>query len=78
MSLSINAEKIARDVIVVGASAGGIHAISELLSRLPADLPALVGVVIHRGAASMANWSTSVRKRSKLRVVEPADGYPLH
>jgi two-component system chemotaxis response regulator CheB len=47
----INSEKIARDVIVVGASAGGFRAVSDLLSRLPADLPAFVGIVIHRGAA---------------------------
>ena len=73
----INPEKIARDGIVVGASAGGIRAVIELLSRLPADLPAFVGVVIHRGAASTSDWSTSLGMRTKLRVVEPADGDAL-
>src|SRR5687768_3444209 len=33
------------------ASAGGILAVIEVLSRLPADLPAFIGVVIHRGAS---------------------------
>jgi chemotaxis response regulator CheB len=42
---SINAEERTRDVVVVGASAGGIQAITELLSGLPADLPAAIGVV---------------------------------
>ena len=77
MSLSINPEKIARDVIVVGASAGGIRAVIEVLSRLPADLPAFIGVVIHRGAASTSNWSDTLGMKTKLRVVEPSDGDSL-
>jgi two-component system chemotaxis response regulator CheB len=77
MSISINPEKISRDVIVVGASAGGIHAVIRMLSRLPEDLPAFLGVVIHRGAASMTNWSTSLGMKTKLRVVEPTHGDSL-
>ena len=77
MSVSINPEKIARDVIVVGASAGGIRAVIELLSRLPEDLPAFIGVVIHRGAVSKANWSNSLGMKTNLRVVEPANGDAL-
>ncbi len=75
--LSINPQKIARDVIVVGASAGGIHTVIELLSRLPADLPAFMGVVIHRGAASTSNWSATLGMKAKLRVVEPNNGDSL-
>jgi two-component system, chemotaxis family, protein-glutamate methylesterase/glutaminase len=77
MSVWINPQKIVRDVIVVGASAGGIRAVTALLSRLPADLPALLGVVIHRGAASSSDWSRVLGSRSKLRVVEPSNGDPL-
>ena len=77
MGTSINPEMIARDVIVVGASAGGIPAVIRVLSRLPADLPAFVGVVIHRGAASTSNWSHILGRKTKLRVVEPSDGESL-
>jgi two-component system chemotaxis response regulator CheB len=77
MSTSINSENIARDVIVVGASAGGIHAVIEILSRLPADLPAFMGVVIHRGAASTSNWSQVLGMKAELKVVEPSDGNAL-
>lgn len=35
------------DIVVIGASAGGVDAVLELAARLPADLPAAVFVVIH-------------------------------
>jgi chemotaxis response regulator CheB len=34
-------------IIVLGTSAGGIKSLAELVSRLPADLPAAVFVVLH-------------------------------
>jgi two-component system chemotaxis response regulator CheB len=77
MGAAINPLKIVRDVILIGASAGGHRAVAEILSRLPADLPAFIGIVIHRGAASKANWSHSLGSKTKLRVIEPVNGSPL-
>ena len=37
-----------RDVIVIRASAGGVPVLLDLCAGLPADLPAIVGVVLHR------------------------------
>ncbi|MEO8183823.1 MAG: chemotaxis protein CheB [Deltaproteobacteria bacterium] len=64
-------------MIVIGASAGGFRAVIDLLARLPADLPAWIGVVIHRGAASSSNWSRALGQKTSLTVVEPADGDAL-
>jgi two-component system chemotaxis response regulator CheB len=77
MGFSINREKIARDVIVVGASAGGIRAVIQILSRLPGDLPAFIGVVIHRAADSKATWADVLGMKTDLKVVEPTQGDPL-
>jgi two-component system, chemotaxis family, protein-glutamate methylesterase/glutaminase len=74
---TINQEEVARDVVVVAASAGGIPAVIEILSYLPADLPAFLGVVIHRGRRAPADWSGMLARKARLRVVEPAAGDPL-
>jgi two-component system, chemotaxis family, protein-glutamate methylesterase/glutaminase len=77
MTIPINQEKIERDVIVVGASAGGVRAVIEILARLPADLPAFIGVVIHRGADSTSTWADVLGMKTELGVIEPADGDSL-
>jgi two-component system chemotaxis response regulator CheB len=41
--------KLGHDIIVMGASAGGLQAIQQIVRRLPSDLPAAVFVVIHTG-----------------------------
>src|SRR5438105_13921886 len=37
----------ARDIIVIGASAGGLDAVSTVIYKLPKHLPAAVFIVIH-------------------------------
>lgn len=77
MFVSINPENLARDVIVIGASAGGIRAVIDLLSGLPSNLPAFIGVVIHRGAQSSSNWSHVIGGKTGLHVEEARHGTPL-
>ena len=66
-----------RDVIVVGASAGGVEALRTLVAGLPGDLPAAVLIVLHvpRSAPSAL---ASILARSTTIPVRPAvDGETL-
>ncbi len=55
-------------VVVVGASAGGLEAVTALVRSFPADFPAAVFIVIHRGAESPAILPMLLRKQSRLPI----------
>jgi len=44
---------LARDIIVVGASAGGVEALANLVTRLPRTFPASIFVTLHVSSESM-------------------------
>ena len=67
----INSEGIPRDVIVIGASAGGVEALMQLFSGLSADLPASIAVVIHRSPLFSLHLMQVLGRRSTLPVREP-------
>jgi two-component system chemotaxis response regulator CheB len=48
----VREEKMRRDLVVIGASAGGIDAVRAILAALPRELPASVCVVLHTSADS--------------------------
>lgn len=62
-----------RDTIVVGASAGGVQTLRELLARLPVDLPAAVLVVQHQssGGGGLAGVLARATRLPVTRVDEP-------
>lgn len=66
-----------RDVVVVGASAGGLEALFVLLDKLPADLEASVFIVLHRSPYYGGPLKEVLGRRSPLPVVEPRDGEPV-
>lgn len=70
----INAERQRRDVVVVGASAGGVEALRTLLAPLPADLAAAVAIVIHRSPVYQSKLPIVLGRRARLPVTEPVDG----
>ena len=63
-----------RDIIVVGASAGGVEALSTLVGDLPEDLPAAVFIVLHIAPHSYSALPRILARHTKLPVVTPTDG----
>lgn len=63
-----------RNLIVVGASAGGIEALQQLLRGFPADLQAAVLVVLHTSYRSETLLPQIFGRASQLKAEHPADG----
>ena len=63
-----------RDIIVIGASAGGVEAIPRLIASLPAELPASVFVVLHIPAEGPDLLPKIIRRTASLSVSHGVDG----
>jgi two-component system, chemotaxis family, protein-glutamate methylesterase/glutaminase len=62
-------------VVVTASSAGGVAALTEILSHLPADFPAAVAVVQHRGASNTPGMlETILGGCTTLSVLEAVEG----
>lgn len=69
--------RVNRDIVTIGASAGGIEAMIELLETLPASLPAAIAVVTHRPPMYESQLARILDRRSALKVAEPTDREPV-
>ena len=65
------------ELIVLGGSAGGIEALSQIIAALPADLPATVCAVIHVPADGPALLVEVLTRAGQMRVVRGVDGMPI-
>lgn len=73
---TINEARIKRDVIVIGASAGGVQALQQIFAEFPVDMRAAVGVVLHRGV-SRSELVQVLGRRSAWPVKEPTETVPI-
>ena len=63
-----------RDLVGIGASAGGIPVLRRLLDGLPADLPATVFITLHRSPSETSSLVQVLGRGARLCVKEPDDG----
>jgi two-component system chemotaxis response regulator CheB len=63
-----------RDIVVVGASAGGMELLLDLVGELPAKLPAAIFVVLHTAAGYVSALPDLLSQRGALPAVHPQHG----
>jgi two-component system chemotaxis response regulator CheB len=63
-----------RDLVVVGASAGGVKSLTTLIEGLPDDFPAAVLVVLHVPPTGHSALPTILGRASKLEVKHAEEG----
>jgi two-component system chemotaxis response regulator CheB len=62
------------DVVAIAASAGGLAALTRVVSGLPRDLPAAILVVQHLDPRHRSLMAEILAKRTKLAVKQAEDG----
>ena len=67
-----------RDIITIGASAGGVEALKQVVCQLPADLPAAICIVLHTSPYGESALPAILRRAGKLPVTHAVDGAPLN
>ena len=66
------------DLVVIGASAGGVQVLKRLVADLPEDLPAAVCVVLHVSASSPSALAGILARAGPLPCRFAAGEQPLH
>lgn len=63
-----------RDIIVIGASAGGVEALLKLIHSLPKDINASIFIVLHLAPFSESNLPNIINRACGLKASHPKDG----
>jgi two-component system chemotaxis response regulator CheB len=64
-------------IIVIGASAGGVEAVSFLASKFDRDIPAAIFVAMHFPAYSTSVLPKILQRAGKLPAIHPEDHTPI-
>jgi two-component system chemotaxis response regulator CheB len=63
-----------RDIVVIGASTGGVDLLLDLASELPSTLPAALFIVIHTAPGFASSLPELLTQRGSLPAVHPQHG----
>ncbi|HEX5498506.1 MAG TPA: chemotaxis protein CheB [Thermomicrobiales bacterium] len=66
-----------RDIVVIGASAGGLQALTTVVASLPADFPGALFIVLHIQAAARSRLPEILARAGPLPVETARDGMPI-
>jgi chemotaxis response regulator CheB len=66
-----------RDLVAIGASAGGAQALSQFVADLPAELPAAVVVSQHTSPQAPAALADILARAGKLPATFAVNGEPI-
>jgi two-component system, chemotaxis family, protein-glutamate methylesterase/glutaminase len=75
--VAVENELVTRDVICVGASSGGVTALTKLVAQLPHGLPAAVLVVLHTAPSSPGALPNILARASSWPAKTAVHGEPL-
>jgi two-component system, chemotaxis family, protein-glutamate methylesterase/glutaminase len=65
---------VKKDIIVVGASAGGVTALKAFVNGLPADFTGSVFVVLHIPPHAQTNLPWILSRAGHIKAIQPRDG----
>lgn len=74
---SLNSPGSAFDIVALAASAGGLNALSQVLSQLPADFPAPILIVQHLDPRHRSLMAEILSRRTPLQVKQAEEGDSL-
>lgn len=63
-----------RDIVVIGASAGGVEALRQLIAGLPTDFPAALLVVLHVPSGTRSALPNILARAGQLSVKQAEEG----
>ena len=66
-----------RDIVVIGASAGGVEALKEIASQLPGRIRAAIFMVVHVSPDSSGMLPAILNRNSKIRARQAEDGWRI-
>ena len=64
-------------IITIGASAGGVEALTQLVRHLPPDLPAAIFIVLHIPAYAISALPRILSRNGALPAIHPQDGQAI-